>query len=69
MGEIRVDGRDGPRVGGAEEMAGRFHGELIAVLPNWKERLHSDPDRLVEVEQEGNRSRVQQSIARDAGGR
>jgi hypothetical protein len=52
MGEIRVDGRDGPRVGGAEEMAGRFHGELIAALPGWKERLRADPDRLVEVEQE-----------------
>jgi hypothetical protein len=51
-GGIRVDGRDGPRVVGAEEMAGRFHGELIAALPGWKERLHADPDRLVEVEQE-----------------
>ncbi len=27
MGEIRVDGRDGPRVCGAAEMARRFQGE------------------------------------------
>jgi hypothetical protein len=50
MGDLHVDGRNSPPVVSAEEMAGRFHGELMAAVPDWKRRLGEDPSRLAELE-------------------
>ena len=50
MGELHVDERNSPPVVSPEEMAGRFHGELIGAMPDWKRRLSEDPSRLSEVE-------------------
>lgn len=52
VGDVQMEGPDGPRVTGPEEMAGRFHAELIVALPGWKQRLAEDPQRLAELEQE-----------------
>ena len=52
MGDVRVHGPDQPPVTSPEEMAGRFHGELITLLPGWKERLETDPSQLSALEQE-----------------
>lgn len=52
MGGIKVDGPDAPDIQSAEEMAGRFYGELSAVLPDWKQRLTLNPNQLEELEQE-----------------
>jgi len=45
-----VDERNSPPVVSPEEMAGRFHGELIGAMPDWKRRLSEDPSRLTELE-------------------
>jgi len=50
MGEVHVDERNSPPVVSPEEMAGRFHGELIGAMPDWKRRLSEDPSRLAELE-------------------
>ena len=50
MGELHVDERNSPPVVSPEEMAGRFHGELIGAMPDWKRRLGEDPSRLAELE-------------------
>ena len=50
MGDLRVDAPNSPPVVSPEEMAGRFHGELIGALPDWKRRLGEDPSRLTELE-------------------
>jgi len=50
MGDLHVDERDSPPVVSPEEMAGRFHGELIAAMPAWKRRLGEDSSRLPELE-------------------
>src|SRR5271170_5843362 len=50
MGELQVDKRNSPPVISPEEMAGRFHGELIVAMPDWKRRLSEDPSRLAELE-------------------
>jgi hypothetical protein len=47
-----VDERDSPPVVSPEEMAGRFHGELIGAMPEWKRRLGEDPSRLTELERD-----------------
>ena len=47
-----MDGAEGPRVTGPEEMAGRFHAELIVAVPGWKQRLAEEPERFAELEQE-----------------
>lgn len=47
-----MDGAEGPRVTGPEEMAGRFHAELIVAVPVWKQRLAEDPERFTELEHE-----------------
>jgi len=47
-----MDGPEGPRVTGPEEMAGRFHAELIVAVPIWKQRLAEDPERFTELEHE-----------------
>ena len=51
MGDLHVDGPNSPPVVSPEEMAGRFHAELIAAMPDWKRRLADDPSRLAECEQ------------------
>ncbi len=43
MGACRVDGRNSAWVKSAEEMFGRFQGELISSLPEWKVRLNPLP--------------------------
>jgi len=50
MGDVHVDERNSPPVVSPEEMAGRFHGELIGAMPDWKRRLGEDPSRLAELE-------------------
>lgn len=52
MGDCRVDGKNSPPVKSPEEMAGRFQAELMTALPDWKERLRTDPGSLMEVERE-----------------
>ena len=52
MGELHVDERNSWPVVSAEEMAGRFHGELIGAMPDWKRRLSEDPSRLAKLEHE-----------------
>ena len=49
MGDLHVDEQNSPPVS-PEEMAGRFHGELIGAMPEWKRRLGEDPSRLAELE-------------------
>jgi hypothetical protein len=50
MGEVQVDKENSPPVVSAEEMAGRFHAELIGAMPDWKRRLGEDPSRLADLE-------------------
>jgi hypothetical protein len=50
MGDLHVDERNSPPVVSPEEMAGRFHGELIGMMPDWKRRLSEDPAQLAELE-------------------
>lgn len=50
MGDLHVDERNSPPVVSPEEMAGRFHGELIGAMPGWKRRLGEDPSALAELE-------------------
>jgi len=50
MGDLRVDERNSPPVVSPEEMAGRFQGELIGIMPDWKRGLGEDPSRLAELE-------------------
>ncbi len=50
MGDLHVDERNSPPVVSPEEMAGRFHGELIGAMPDWKRRLREDPSTLTELE-------------------
>ena len=50
MGDLRVDKQNSPPVVSPEAMAGRFHGELIGIMPDWKLRLGEDPSRLAELE-------------------
>ena len=52
MGDLHVDEQNSPPVVSPEEMAGRFHGELIGALPEWKRRLGEDPSRLTELERD-----------------
>lgn len=50
MGDLHVDEQNSPPVVSPEEMAGRFYGELIGAMPDWKRRLGEDPSRLAELE-------------------
>ncbi len=52
MGDLCVDTPNSPPVVSPEEMAGRFHGELMGAMPEWKRRLSEDPFRLAELEHE-----------------
>lgn len=51
-GGCRVEGRETPFVESAAQMIGRFQGELIARLPEWKQRLAGQPAELPEIERE-----------------
>jgi hypothetical protein len=61
MEGCRVDRSDAPLVSSPEEMAGRFHAELMTRLPDWKNRFRSDPAQLAELERE-----VQTAFSRGA---
>ena len=50
MGELHVDEWNSPPVVSPEEMAGRFYGELMGAMPDWKRRLGEDPSLLAELE-------------------
>jgi hypothetical protein len=52
MGELHVDKPNTPPVVSPEEMAGRFYGELIGAMTEWKRRLGEDPDRLANLERD-----------------
>ena len=52
MGDLHVDERNSPPVVSPEAMAGRFHGEVIGAMPDWKRQLGEDPSRLAELEHE-----------------
>lgn len=43
MGEVSVDGRDGPKIKSVEEMAGRFSSELMTLMPGWKASIVKEP--------------------------
>jgi len=51
MGGCRMD-PDGPLIQSVEEMAGRFYGELLELMPPWKERLSAEPNELESLERE-----------------
>lgn len=59
MGACTVDGPNGPMIQSVEEMAGRFYGELLTLMPVWKQRLSADPSQLEPLERE-----VQAAFAR-----
>ena len=52
MGDLCVDTPNSPPIISPEEMAGRFHGELMRAVPDWKQRLGDDPSGLAELEHE-----------------
>lgn len=52
MGACSVDGPTGPTIESVEEMAGRFAGELLMLVPGWKQRLSGDPGQLESLEHE-----------------
>jgi hypothetical protein len=52
MGDLCVDAPDSPPIVSPEEMAGRFYGELMGRMPDWKRRLGEAPARLPELEHE-----------------
>lgn len=52
MGACSVDGPTGPTIESVEEMAGRFSGELLSLVPAWKQRLFADPGQLEPLEHE-----------------
>lgn len=52
MGACSVDGPTGPTIQTVEEMAGRFYGELLTLVPAWKQRLAADPSQLEPLERE-----------------
>lgn len=51
-----MDGRDQTQIKSAEEMVGRFTGELLSQIPQWKQRLTDDPRQLEELEKTIHRS-------------
>ena len=52
MGVVSVDGRDKPNVQSVEEMFGRFAGELLSLIPGWKQSLRENPEKLESLERE-----------------
>ena len=59
-----MDERNSPPVVSPEEMAGRFHGELIGAMPEWKQRLGKLPagkeleGKRISVQIDGGRARI-----------
>ena len=47
-----MDGRDGKLVESVEELFLRFHGEILAKLPEWRRRLSDDPSLCQRLELE-----------------
>ena len=45
-----MDGPEGKQIESAEEMIGRFTGELLGQLPHWKDSLITSPDELEAIE-------------------
>lgn len=62
MGGLSVDGRDGEFIQSADEMLGRFNGEVYPKLGDWQRRLKEDPAELETIERE-----VHQMFGRGAG--
>ena len=52
MGDVMVDGQESRKVGSVEEMVGRFTSELMATMPEWKQRLASGPGELEQLERD-----------------
>jgi hypothetical protein len=52
MGEVKVDGPDGPSIKTVEEMAGRFSAELMTLMPGWRDKLIENPGQLGDLERE-----------------
>lgn len=52
VGGVKVDGRDARDVESAEEMVGRFQGELMTLLPKWKKQLIESPRELESLERD-----------------
>jgi len=53
---LSMDGRDRTQIKSAEEMVGRFTGELLSQIPEWKQRLTVDPGQLEDLEKTIHRS-------------
>jgi hypothetical protein len=58
---LSMDGRDRTQIKSAEEMIGRFTGELLSQVSEWKQRLMDDPQKLEDLEKT-----VHQAFARGA---
>ncbi|WP_146522109.1 hypothetical protein [Stieleria varia] len=56
-----MDGPEGKQIESAEEMIGRFLGELNSQIPHWKQSLDQSPSQLEQIERA-----VHQSFARGA---
>lgn len=52
MGALSVDGPERPQVESVEEMIGRFTGELLGHVPQWKQKLTYAPQELEPLERE-----------------
>jgi hypothetical protein len=61
MGAVMVDGRNAQTVQSVEEMMGRFTGEVMTLMSDWKKKLSADPSQLAQLECE-----VHASFARGA---
>jgi hypothetical protein len=61
MQGVSMNGRQEPQIQSVEEMIGRFTGELLAQIPDWKIGLCDDPQRLQTFERT-----VHQAFARGA---
>lgn len=58
---LSMDGRDQPQIKSVEEMIGRFTGELLSQVYDWKQRLADDPQQLEVLEKT-----IHQAFARGA---
>jgi len=61
IGELLVDGPNAKPVQSVEEMAGRFHAELLHLIPAWKDKFKANPQTLPALERE-----VHQAFAKGA---
>lgn len=52
---LSMDGRDVTQIKSAEDLAGRFTGELLSEISQWKQRLAADPQQLENLERAVNR--------------